>query len=306
MNYDIKLINNPEGSGRVELDRIEFLAKHIKSIAQKALLFELFGYSKVNLPRNLTKVLEIFLTQTQGKEDETLLTLDAEYFKDIPVQLNLFKEKQELKDLTPMALVIKSFSASLEEGTDKNLIDEPLLEEVLKFKNFFKSDEERIQLSNRNTIPSIEFSKKEIENVQSIKKSIPKPQRKVVKGIIDEMKFSREQVILTTSESKKIIVLVAKDMFSQLKEFFGKEISVTGRAFFKPGGNLSYLQLESFGESGQESEFFSKSPTQMSLNQQIALQLREGKKRNPIDLIFGKWPGKETEEEFEAMIKSLD
>lgn len=92
MNYDIKLINNPEGSGRVELDRIEFLAKHIKSIAQKALLFELFGYSKVNLPRNLTKVLEIFLIQTQGKEDETLLTLDAEYFKDIPVQLNSLRK----------------------------------------------------------------------------------------------------------------------------------------------------------------------------------------------------------------------
>lgn len=306
MNYDIKLINNSEGSGRVELDRIEFLAKHIKTIAQKALLFELFGYSNVTLPRNLHKVLEIFLTQTQGAKNETLLTLDAEYFKDIPVQLNLFKEKEALKNLTPMALVIKSFRASMEEGTDKNLIDEPLLEEVLKFKHFFKSDSERIQFSNRNTMPSIEFSKKEIENVQSVKKSIPKPQRKVVSGIIDEMKFSRQQVILTTSDSKKIIVLVAKELFTQLKEFFGKEISITGRAFFKPGGNLSYLQMESFGESGKASQFLSKSPTQLSLSQQIAIQLREGKKRNPIDLIFGKWPGKETEAEFDEMVKSLD
>ncbi len=36
MNYDIKLINNYEGKGRIELDRIEFLAKHIKSIAKNS------------------------------------------------------------------------------------------------------------------------------------------------------------------------------------------------------------------------------------------------------------------------------
>ena len=88
MDYDIKLINNYEGNGRIELARMEFLAKHVKNIAQKALLLQLYGYSKVSLPNKLIKYLNIFLTQRQGNDGETILTLDAENFQNIPVQLH--------------------------------------------------------------------------------------------------------------------------------------------------------------------------------------------------------------------------
>ncbi|SDA96756.1 hypothetical protein SAMN03080617_04280 [Algoriphagus alkaliphilus] len=306
MNYDVKLINNSEGKGRIELDRMGFLAKHIKGIAQKTLLLQLFGYSKVKMPRNLHRYLDIFLTQTQEGDGDTILTLDAESFKNIPIQLNLFTEKEALKDLTPMALVIKSFTAALSDDADKNMIDEPLLDELLQFKNFFNSDLEKILLSNRKTIPEIEFSKKEIEKVKSLYKSIPLPKKQVVAGVIDEMKYSKEQVILTTSDSKKVIVIVAKDLLSQLKEFFGRDISITGMAHYKPGGNLSYIQLESFGEPGKAGHFLSRRPDQLTTNQQIAIQLSQGKKKNPLDDIFGKWPGNESDEEFEQMMKALD
>src|SRR5690606_39125845 len=288
MNYDIKLINNYEGKGRIELARMEFLAKHVKSIAQKALLLQLYGYSKVSLPNKLIKYLNIFLTQTHGNDGETILTLDAENFQNIPVcsessqqprrgwphnrchllinklikylnifltqthgndgetiltldaenfqnipvQLDLFREKKALDTLTPMALVIKSFTAALREDEDKNLIDEPLIDELIRFKKFFTTDTEKILLTNRSTIPAIEFSRKEIDKIESLYKSIPSPQKTVVAGVIDEMKFSREQVILTTADHKKIVVVVAKDLFQELKEYFGQEIAITGLAHF--------------------------------------------------------------------------
>jgi DUF4097 and DUF4098 domain-containing protein YvlB len=84
MNYDIKLINNYEGKGRIELNRLEFLAKHIKSIAKKALLLQLYGYSKVSMPKSLNKYLNVFLTQTKGDDGSTILTLEAENFQNIP------------------------------------------------------------------------------------------------------------------------------------------------------------------------------------------------------------------------------
>lgn len=306
MNYDIKLINNYEGKGRIELARMEFLAKHVKSIAQKALLLQLYGYSKVSLPNKLIKYLNIFLTQTHGNDGETILTLDAENFQNIPVQLDLFREKKALDTLTPMALVIKSFTAALREDEDKNLIDEPLIGELIRFKKFFTTDTEKILLTNRSTIPAIEFSRKEIDKIESLYKSIPSPQKTVVAGVIDEMKFSREQVILTTADHKKIVVVVAKDLFQELKEYFGQEIAITGLAHFKPGGQLSYVQMESFGDAGKATKFFSKKPHKMSMQQQIALQIREGKKRNPIDDIIGKWPGDESLEDLMQMLKDLD
>jgi hypothetical protein len=306
MNYDIKLINNFEGKGRIELGRMEFLAKHVKSIAQKALLLQLYGYSKVSMPKTLNKYLNVFLTQTQGIDGDTMLTLDADSFKNIPVQLDLFKEKQALNSLTPMALVIQSFTAALTDDEDKNLIDEPLIDELLRFKKFFNTDTERVLLTNRSTIPEVEFSRKEIDKIERLYKAIPKPQKTVVAGVIDEMKFSREQVVVTTTDNKKIVVIVAKELFQDLKEYFGLEIAINGLAHFKPGGQLSYVKMEGFGEVGKAAKMLSRKPDKITMQQEIAFQIREGKKRNPIDDIFGTWPGKETDAEFEEMLKDLD
>jgi hypothetical protein len=306
MNYDIKIINNYEGKGRIELNRMEFLAKHIKSIAQKALLLQLYGYSKVSLPKNLNKYLYVYLTQTKGDDGSTILTLDADNFKNISQQLDLFKEKQNLNTLTPMALVIQSFTAALSDDDDTDMIDEPLMDELLKFKKFFHTDTEKLLLTNRSTMPEVEFSRKEIDKIESLFKKIPPPQKTVVAGKVDEMKFSREQVILTTSDHKKIVVIVTKEMFNGLKQYFGQEIAITGMAHFKPGGQISYIKMEKFNEADDRfMKMFSRKPHKMSIQQQIALQLREGKKPNPIDEIFGKWPGNETDEEFEKMLKAL-
>jgi hypothetical protein len=306
MNYDIKIINNYEGKGRIELDRMEFLAKHIKSIAQKALLLQLYGYSKVSMPKNLNKYLHVFLTQTQGMDGSTILTLDADYFQNIPLQLDLFKDKQALNTLTPMALVIQSFTAALSDDEDKNLIDEPLIDELIKFKKFFQTDTEKVFLSNRGTVPEVEFSRKEIDKIENLYKTIPPPQKTTVAGVMDEMKFSREQVILTTADNKKIVVIVAKNLFNKLKEFSGQQVAIIGMAHFKPSGQLSYVKMEKFAEADERlMKMFSKKPHKMTMQQQIALQIREGKKPNPIDDIIGKWPGDETDEEFEQMLKAL-
>ncbi len=307
MNYDIKIENNYEGQGRIELSRLSFLSSHVKSIAQKALLLQLFGYSKISLPNKLQKYLNIFLTHTSSKENETMLTLDAEYFKSLPVQLELFRDKSSLNDLTPMALVIKTFNAALDENEDKNLLDEPIIDELLKFRKFFKTDTESVFLSNRNSIPEVRLSQKEIDKIENLYKTIPAPQKAVINGVIDEMKFSRKQLVMLTSDKQKIVVIPpSSDFFGNIKDFFGKEITISGVAHFKPGGQLSYVNLESFSQPGASDKFFSRKPDKMPIQQQIAMQIKQGKKSNPIDDIFGKWPGNETDEEFAQMLKELD
>jgi len=307
MNYDIKILNNYEGKGRIELNRMAFLSSHIKAIAQKALLLQLYGYSKVALPTKFQKYLNIFLMPTQHDGENTLLTLDADNFNSLPVQLDAFRDKTDLNTLTPMALVIKTFTAALNDNEDKNLLDEPLIDELIKFRKFFNNDAESILLSNRQTIPEIQFSAKEIDKIEALYKTIPVPQKTVINGTIDEMKFSRKQLILITTDKQRVIILPQTDeLLIEIKDFFGKEITLSGMAHFKPGGQLSYVKLESFGEPGKSDKFFSHKPNKLSVQQQMALQIRDGKKRNPLDDIIGKWPGNETDEEFELMIKFLN
>jgi hypothetical protein len=300
-------VNNYEGKGRIELNRLSFLSSHVKSVAQKALLIRLFGYSKITLPRKLQKYLNIFLTHTSSGENETMLTLNAEYFKNLPVQLELFRDKSSLNDFTPMALVIKTFNAALDENEDKNLLDEPIINELIKFRKFFKTDTESVFFSNRNSIPEVKLSGKEIDKIENLYKTIPTPQKTVINGVIDEMKFSRKQLVMLTSDKQKIVVIPpSSDFFENIKDYFGKEITISGIAHFKPGGQLSFVNLETFRQPGMSDKFFSRKPHKLPVQQQIAMQIKQGKKPNPIDDIFGKWPGNETDEEFEQMLKELD
>lgn len=304
MNYDIKLINNYEGKGRIELNRMAFLSSHVKSIAQKALLLQLFGYSKVSLPTKYQKYLNIFLMSTQEVEGDTLLTLDADNFQNLPVQLEFFRDKTDFNSLTPMALVIKTFTAALNEDEDKNLLDEPLIDELLKFRKFFNNDTESILLSNRKSIPEIQFSGKEIDKIEALYKTIPIPQKTIINGVIDEMKFSKKQLILVTNDKQRVVIIPPSDkLLTEVKDFFGREITLTGMAHFKPGGQLSYMKMESFNEPGKGDKFFSHKPSKMNVQQQIALQIRDGKKRNPLEDIIGKWPGEESLEELLGMLK---
>lgn len=307
MNYDIKITNNYEGLGKLELGRVAFLSAHIKSIAQKALLLQLFGYSKVSLPSKYKKYLNIFLTAKDAENSGTLITLDSDTFQDLSIQLDAFRDKSSLKDLTPVSLVIKTFQAALNDQEDKNLLDEPLIDELIKFKRFFQNDQEEILLSNRGTIPDVRFNEKEIDKIEALYKTIPQPGKIVVNGIIDEMRFSKKQLVLVTEDKQRVVVIPpSEDTLTKIKAFFGQEITLTGMAHYKPGGQLSFVELESFGKPGKADRFFSKKPDKMTIQQQIAIQLKEGKKKNPLDEVIGKWPGEETDEEFEQMLKSLD
>lgn len=307
MNYDIRIVNNYEGKGRVELERLAFLSKHIKSIAQKALLLQAFGYSKVSLPRKYKKYLHIFLTNTGVEKEDTLLTLDADNFQHLPIQLDLFRDKAQLSSLTPVSLVIQTLRAAIGEGGDQNLLDEPLIDELIKFKKFFQTDQEQLWLSNRGSVPELRFSEKEIDKIEALYKEIPAPEPTVINGRVDEMKFSGRQFILHTADKQRVMVLLdSAEIFDKVKDFFGKELTVTGQAHFKPGGQLSYIALESLNEATEADRVFSKRPQKASMQQKIAMQLKAGKKSNPLESIIGKWPGNETDEEFEQMLKDLD
>src|SRR5690554_3780058 len=101
MNYDIKIANNQEGQGKLELDRLGFLAKHVKSISKKALLLRMFGYSRVGLPQKYNKYLNVYLTGQYSDQKVTALNLDADQFRELPIQLDAFQDRSDLRKLTP-------------------------------------------------------------------------------------------------------------------------------------------------------------------------------------------------------------
>lgn len=86
--------------------------------------------------------------------------------------------------------------------------------------------------------------------------------------------------------------------------FWGKEVTITGTAHFKPRGR-SVIEIERVFEAGKGDAYFSKKTKSETVEQQLEKQIRE-KGGNQLAQIMGKWPGDETDEEFEQMLKDID
>jgi hypothetical protein len=306
MNYDIQLRGDENDNGLIEFDRLNKLTQSTKEIATKALMLRIGGFSEIRPPKHLLKSLSIYLESLKGNKTEgTYLLLNCEHFeKNIAsLQLDAFKPAEELLKLTPMALVIQTFRAALVEEEDKDYLDKPLLKTLLKFKKNFTNANEVIYLSNRSSVPAIAVTVDDFNKIEDLEESIPEPNKVIINGKLDEMKYSKSKLVLVTEQGP--VNAFSKDASSiySIKDYFGKELTITGMAHYKPGGKLSFIEIQDFTEPAESDKLFSRVPHAMSVQQQIAFEVRSGKSKNPLKEITGKWPG---EESLEDLLKLLD
>lgn len=307
MNYDIKIIGEDDDNGLLEFDRLAMLTKSTKEIAIKALMLKLRGFSDISPDKYLKKTLELRLQSIRGNKSEgTSLTIDCDYFGDTikGLQFDLFKPKEEVLAMTPMALVIDSFHNALGEGDEADL-DKPLLKSLMNFKKNFISSNEIFYLANRGSIPEVKLTKDVFHKISLLEDSIPEPKKVIVNGQLDEMKVSKGKLGLQTDQGFVNVFANDGNLISGIVEFMGKEVTISGMAHFKPNGKLSFIDIQDFGPPNSTDKFFSRQPHAMTTNQQLMFEIKATKKRTSLREILGKWPGEESDEEFKELLKGV-
>jgi len=308
MNYDIKITGEIKDNGQIEFDRLGLLAKSTKEIAQKALMLKVFGFSDIELSAQFKRASEIRLEKLVSDEVKgTTMLIDCNYFADSvkSFQLDAFRPELwgDLQQLTPMALVIKSFRSALIDSEDKDNLDKSLLQSLIKFKKNFTGKNQVFHLSNRQTVPEIELKIDDFKKIELLEENIPEPGKVSVLGTFDELKYSKQKVVLITHDGTINATVGDEALFLQMLEYVGKELTITGMAHYKPNGKLSFIEISNFSEPGKADKYFAKIPQALSVQQQIDYQLKERKSLNPFASIIGKWPG---EESWEEIIHELD
>ncbi len=117
------------------------------------------------------------------------------------------------------------------------------------------------------------------------------------------MKYSKSKLVLVTDEGAVNAFANDNSVIDGIISYMGKEVTVSGMAHYKPGGQLSYIDIREYYEPGQKDKFFSRKPVAMDTQQQIAMQLKSGKSKNPLRELTGKWPG---DESLDDLLKMLD
>lgn len=310
MNYDIKIIGEDEDNGLMEFDRLNLLTKSTKDIATKALMLRLKGFSEITPDKKLKKALALRLQNIAGNEQEgTSLTIDCTHFSETikGLQYELFKPKEEVLKLTPMALVIQSFQSALNDDNEDADLDKPLLKSLMSFKKNFISDNEIIYLSNRGSVAEVRLTKDAFEKIGQLEESIPEPKKVIVNGQLDEMKVSKGKLGLQTAQGFVSVIAKDKTIIEDIIRFMGKEVTITGMAHYKANGQLSFVEIQEYHEPGQRDKYFSKKPHAMTAKQQVLFQVKQGKGLNSLDALksISGLLGDISDQEFEEMLKAV-
>lgn len=307
MNYDIKIVGDDADNGLLEFDRLAQLTKSTKDIASKALMLKLRGFSDIAPDKLLKKSLALRLQSINGSShDGTSLTIDCDQFEETikGLQYELFKPKHAVLAMTPMSLVIESFHSALTPDDEADL-DKPLLKSLINFKKNFISNNEIFYLANRGTVPEVKLTKDDFHKISSLEESIPEPQKVIVNGQLDEMKVSKGKLGLKTEQGFVNVFASDGNLIHGIVEFMGKEVTISGMAHFKANGRLSFVEIQEFGPPNTTDVFFSRQPIAMTAHQQVLFELKAGKKKTSLRDLLGKWPGEETDEQFDEILKGV-
>lgn len=311
MNYDIKILGEDEDNGLLEFDRLNLLTKSTKDIATKALMFKLRGFSDINPDKNLKRALAMRLQSISGSgQDGTSLTIDCTHFSETikGLQLEIFKPREEVLQLTPMALVINSFQTALNEGSEDADLDKPLLKSLMNFKKNFISDNEIFYMANRGTIAEVRLTKDDFHKIWLLEDRIPEPNKVIVNGQLDEMKVSKGKLGLQTEQGFVNVFANDQTIIENIVRFMGKEVTISGMAHYKANGQLSFVEILEYSEPGARDKFFSKKPTAMTAHQQLLFQAKQSKKSSSLSAlksISGLLKDEINDEQFQEMLKDI-
>jgi len=311
MNYDIKILGEDEDNGLMEFDRLSQLTKTTKDIATKALMLKLRGFSEITPAKNLKKALSMYLQNISGnKQDGTALTIDCIHFSETikGLQNDMFKPKEEVLSLTPMALVIQSFKTALSDNKEEADLDKPLLKSLLGFKKNFLSDNEIFYLANRGSLAELKLTKDDFQKISLLEDSIQEPHKAVVNGQLDEMKLSKGKLGLQTEQGFVNVFANDKTILQQIVSFMGKKVTIYGMAHYKPNGKLSFIEIQEFGQPNETDKFFSKLPSAMTAHQQLLFQIKQTNLSGSLAALkrmSGLLKEEINDEQFNEMIKEI-
>lgn len=217
----------------------------------------------------------------------------------------MFNPREDVLQLTPMALVIQSFQAVLNDESQDADLDKPLLKSLMSFKKNFISDNEIFYMANRGTVAEVRLTKDVFQKIGQIEESISESRKVIVNGQLDEMKVSKGKLGLQTEQGLVNVFANDKVIIENIVSFMGKEVTISGMAHYKPHGQLSFVEIQEFGKSGARDKFFSKKPSAMTARQQLLFQAKQSKKSNSLAAlksISGLLKDEISDEQFQEML----
>lgn len=243
--FTFENLSEPEGS--IGLKRISLLAHHLVLVARGALLVRIAGSSRAKPDPliNIEKALYIELVKL--RKGGTVLELKTFAFAHTlwHLQFSIFDglKEEELLQKDPISLAIDVLLASVGHNGYENL-DADLVKDVLRLHRVFQNHNERLKIRATEGGIKLGLGKAFFEKIRRLEKIVANPEKCLITGTIEEIQFSKAQIKLQTGNGMLIGRLSQGQNQVIVSENWGKNVTVSGTAFYKPNGGVLYVEID--------------------------------------------------------------
>jgi hypothetical protein len=208
-------------------------------------------------------------------------------------------------DETAVHLIGRIGEIVMRHEVTSDMYDQPLLKHFRQWHSLFKREVRQIHLpgSSENGEASAKLDVTVAQNAKSLSDQTPSPRQVRVVGKLDMVRHSTRSFALLLADGQEIPgVLEARDP-DLLQKHFGQEITVFGKAIYRPSGSLLRLDAEEILDTTEGRVAFSSIPEALSKPFQRDRKLQTGK--SGVAAFFGTWPGEETDDDLLTALEEL-
>lgn len=312
--HKIVLSNDRSYGKRIPAEPLgEFLAG-IPELARGAVRMALQGTSSVRgkRPDWLYRAADIRLVEVAGADDTELyfeVPRLGEAAEDVYAQTEMFDTRPS-GDCTAFDLLAGTVKDIHADNPDSMRFDAGLLSSVahldktldpryFQYATIFGHGDDKSAIARLDDHLAAEAKK--------LYRMTPEARQVRVSGELDMIRASTQTFSLKLDSGETVWGTYQTEDFTVMGAMFRQRVTVLGKASFRPSGHVLRIDADEVLPANEADSFFSRLPVALRKRSagKLVISPTAYKGKGGIKAIFGKWPGDETDEEIEEILREI-
>lgn len=219
-------------------------------------------------------------------------------------QQNLWPGMANAED-TAIQLIGRVGNVVQRQEATSDKYDQALLRHFSLWQRFFTRDVNQLQLSASHSPDSVPVTLdiKVVENAKLLSAQTPQPRQIRIVGKLDMVRHSTRTFALLLNHGDEVRGVLHEGDPDILQKHWGKEITVLGKAVYRPSGSLLRIDAVEILDTTEGRAAFSSIPD--ALSRTLRNEKKSQTSRLGVSAFFATWPGEETDEELLAALGEL-
>ena len=203
---------------------------------------------------------------------------------------------------TVIQLIARAGDSVRRQDIASDMYDKPLLRHFTHWHSLFRHDVSRVIMptSSGQSNDFLVLSNEMVQSAKLLSARTPQPRQIRFVGKLDMVRYSTRSFGLLLERGDEVLGILQEGDPELLQRHLGKEITVFGKAIYRPSGTLLRVDAQEISDTTEGREAFSTIPGPLART--IRLEKKPQSSRTGVSAFFDTWPGEETDAELLAAL----